>query len=56
MGLNNLNSSSDVISMFKSMRVRWAGHVAHWNDDEMHNILVYAAYITILKPETSEMC
>jgi hypothetical protein len=34
--LGNLYSSSDIIRMIKSRRMRWAGHIARMGTREMH--------------------
>jgi hypothetical protein len=33
-GLHNLNSSPNIITMIKSKRMRWAGHVVRMGDEE----------------------
>jgi hypothetical protein len=30
--LHNLNTSTNIITMIKSRRIRWAGHAAHMGD------------------------
>jgi hypothetical protein len=35
-GLHNLHSSSSIIRMIKSRRMRWAAHIAHMRRRRMH--------------------
>jgi hypothetical protein len=39
--LNNLYSSPNIVRVVKSRRMRWAGHVAHMEEDRgVHRVLV----------------